>query len=188
MLMDRGTLPSDARQRKIQIHGRQRQLAWHNNKMSHEVDDRWYAPWYAPKPAPPQQQFFNVLIIASQPDHMAHADDNQGWRQEFSYGGLTLPTRGLKYGFQGTSNTKNLVKSHLIHWPEIHEILYSLAIYTMIFPDNQTYSDSPVIFSICIRVCWKTQLFLPLPNSRWRGVATKTYQQASKHPRIIDKL
>ena len=32
----------------------------------------------------------------------------QGWGQEFSDGGLTLPTRGLKYGFQGTINTKNL--------------------------------------------------------------------------------
>ena len=32
----------------------------------------------------------------------------QGWRQEFFDGGLTLPTRGLKYGFQGNINTKNL--------------------------------------------------------------------------------
>ena len=37
----------------------------------------------------------------------------QGWRQEFSYGGLTLPTRGLKYGFQGTINAKNLRKKLL---------------------------------------------------------------------------
>ena len=36
---------------------------------------------------------------------------NQGWRQEFSDGGLTLPTRGLKYGFQGTINAKNLRKN-----------------------------------------------------------------------------
>ena len=36
-----------------------------------------------------------------------------GWRQEFSDGGLTLPTRGLKYGFQGTINTKNLRKNPL---------------------------------------------------------------------------
>ena len=30
----------------------------------------------------------------------------QGWRQEFSDVGLTFPTRGLKYGFQGTVNAK----------------------------------------------------------------------------------
>ena len=34
----------------------------------------------------------------------------QGWRQEFSDGGLTLPTSGLKHGFQGTINTKTLRK------------------------------------------------------------------------------
>ena len=34
----------------------------------------------------------------------------QGWRQEFSDGGLNLPTRGLKYGFLGTINAKNLQK------------------------------------------------------------------------------
>ena len=34
-----------------------------------------------------------------------------GWRQEFSDGGLTLSTRGLKYGFQGTINAKNLQKN-----------------------------------------------------------------------------
>ena len=27
-------------------------------------------------------------------------------------GGLTLPTRGLKYGFQGTINAKNLPQNH----------------------------------------------------------------------------
>ena len=37
----------------------------------------------------------------------------QGWRQEFSDGGLTLPTRGLKHGFQGTINAKNLRKNRL---------------------------------------------------------------------------
>ena len=36
---------------------------------------------------------------------------NQGWRQEFSDGGLTLPTRGLKCGFQGTINDKSLRKN-----------------------------------------------------------------------------
>ena len=36
----------------------------------------------------------------------------QGWRQEFSDGGLTLPTRGLEYSFQGTINAINLRKSH----------------------------------------------------------------------------
>ena len=34
----------------------------------------------------------------------------QGWRKEVSDGGLSLPTRGLKYGFQGTINAKNLRK------------------------------------------------------------------------------
>ena len=38
----------------------------------------------------------------------------QGWRQEFSDGGLTLPTRGLKYGFYGTINAKNLRKNHVL--------------------------------------------------------------------------
>ena len=37
----------------------------------------------------------------------------QGWRQEFSDGGLTLPTSELRYGFQGTINTKNLGKNHV---------------------------------------------------------------------------
>ena len=32
----------------------------------------------------------------------------QGWRKEFSNRGLTLPTRGLKYGYQGIVNAKNL--------------------------------------------------------------------------------
>ena len=35
----------------------------------------------------------------------------QGWRQDFLTGGLTLPTRGLKYGFQGALNAKNLRKN-----------------------------------------------------------------------------
>ena len=38
----------------------------------------------------------------------------QGWRQEFSDGGLTLPMRGLKYGFQGTINAKNLRKNRFL--------------------------------------------------------------------------
>ena len=33
---------------------------------------------------------------------------DQGLRQEFSDRGLTLPTRGLKYGLQGIVNAKNL--------------------------------------------------------------------------------
>ena len=37
----------------------------------------------------------------------------QGWRQEFSDGGLTLPTRGLRYDFQGTVNAKNLRKNRV---------------------------------------------------------------------------
>ena len=36
----------------------------------------------------------------------------QGWRQEFSDGGLTLLKRGLRYGSQGTINTKNIRKNH----------------------------------------------------------------------------
>ena len=39
-------------------------------------------------------------------------DCSQGWCQEVSDRGLTLPTRGLKYGFQGTINAKNIRKSH----------------------------------------------------------------------------
>ena len=35
----------------------------------------------------------------------------QGWRREFSDGGLNLLMRGLKYGFQGTINAKNLRKN-----------------------------------------------------------------------------
>ena len=37
----------------------------------------------------------------------------QGWRQEFSNGGLTLPTSWLKYGFQGTINARNLRKNRV---------------------------------------------------------------------------
>ena len=36
---------------------------------------------------------------------------SQGWHQVFSNGGLTLSMRGLKYGFQGTINAKNIQKS-----------------------------------------------------------------------------
>ena len=32
----------------------------------------------------------------------------QGWCQEFSDGGMTLLMMGLKYGFQGTINDKDL--------------------------------------------------------------------------------
>ena len=35
----------------------------------------------------------------------------QGWHQEFSHRGLTLPTRGQKYGFQCTIHAKNLRKN-----------------------------------------------------------------------------
>ena len=35
----------------------------------------------------------------------------QGWRQEFSDGGLNLTTMGLKYSFHGTINAKNLRKN-----------------------------------------------------------------------------
>ena len=37
-----------------------------------------------------------------------YVSSHQGWRQEFSERGLTLPMRGLKYGFQGIVNAKNL--------------------------------------------------------------------------------
>ena len=33
------------------------------------------------------------------PLSMSYFIIKQGWRQKFSDGGLTLPTRGLKYGF-----------------------------------------------------------------------------------------
>ena len=39
----------------------------------------------------------------------------QGWRRELSDGGLTLPTRGLKYGFLGTVNAKNIRKNRVSH-------------------------------------------------------------------------
>ena len=42
---------------------------------------------------------------------MTHDNTLQGWHQEFSDGGLTLLTRGLKYGFQGTINAKDLQKN-----------------------------------------------------------------------------
>ena len=35
-------------------------------------------------------------------------DLTQGGARDFPTGGLTLPTRGLKYGFQGIVNAKNL--------------------------------------------------------------------------------
>ena len=38
---------------------------------------------------------------------------SRGSARNFPTGGLTLPTRGLKYGFQGTINAKNLRKSHV---------------------------------------------------------------------------
>ena len=38
---------------------------------------------------------------------------DQGWSQEFYDGGQNLPTRGLKYGFQGTINAKYLRKKLL---------------------------------------------------------------------------
>ena len=34
----------------------------------------------------------------------------RGGARNFSYWGLNLPTRGLKYGFHGTINAKNLQK------------------------------------------------------------------------------
>ena len=41
---------------------------------------------------------------------LAVVSEIQGWRQEFSNRGLTLPKRGLKYGFQCILNAKNLRK------------------------------------------------------------------------------
>ena len=37
----------------------------------------------------------------------------QWWRQEFSDGGLTLPTRGIKYNLQGAINAKNVRKNRV---------------------------------------------------------------------------
>ena len=48
--------------------------------------------------------------IHSKKQERIHSFAMQGWRQECYDGGLTLPTRGLKYGFQGTMNAKNLRK------------------------------------------------------------------------------
>ena len=41
----------------------------------------------------------------------------QGWRQEFSDGGLTLPTRGLKYSFQGTIKIPKISEKIAFHLP-----------------------------------------------------------------------
>ena len=40
----------------------------------------------------------------------------RGGARNFSDGGLTLPTRGLKYGFQGTINAKKFGKNRF-HLP-----------------------------------------------------------------------
>ena len=42
--------------------------------------------------------------------HSFVSGSDQGWRQEFSDGGLTSD-EGAKYGFQGTKNAKNLRKN-----------------------------------------------------------------------------
>ena len=42
---------------------------------------------------------------------MAVGPHTRGGAKSFPTGGLTLPTRGLKYGFQGTINAKNLRKN-----------------------------------------------------------------------------
>ena len=65
----------------------------------------------------PDTEDNSFVIILSKPLRtVRHLHDRNGtvpfleWRQEFSDGGLILPTRGLKYGFQGTINAKNLRK------------------------------------------------------------------------------
>ena len=52
----------------------------------------------------------SILTTPTLTDRLSYT---QGWRQEFSDGELTLPTRGLKYGFQGTINAKNLRKNRV---------------------------------------------------------------------------
>ena len=59
-----------------------------------------------------QIALFLVLVVLSS-TYLLHCQI-QGWRQEFSDGGLTLPTRGLEYGFQGTINAKNLRKNRFL--------------------------------------------------------------------------
>ena len=39
---------------------------------------------------------------------MENCDTGRGGARNFQTGGLTLPTRGLKYSFQGIVNAKNL--------------------------------------------------------------------------------
>ena len=52
-----------------------------------------------------------VILFLVFSRHMSNP--SQGWRQEFSDGGLALLTRGLKYGFQSTINAKNLRKNRV---------------------------------------------------------------------------
>ena len=42
--------------------------------------------------------------------------DTQGWRQDFFDRGVTLPMRELKYGFEGTINTK-ILRKIVFHLP-----------------------------------------------------------------------
>ena len=51
-----------------------------------------------------------IRVVDSFP-RLKNRSSGQGWRLEFADGGLNLPTRGLKHGFQGTINTKNLRKN-----------------------------------------------------------------------------
>ena len=48
----------------------------------------------------------NLLHIFSSIQHVT----KQEWRQEFSDGGIVLPTRGLKYSCHDAISTKNLLK------------------------------------------------------------------------------
>ena len=43
-------------------------------------------------------------------NEIAVVSRRHGWRQEFSYGGLTLRTRGAKMRFSGIMNIKNICK------------------------------------------------------------------------------
>ena len=48
-----------------------------------------------------------------QPESLLHVVAGRGGARNFPTGGLTLPTRGLKYRFQGTVNAKNLRKNRV---------------------------------------------------------------------------
>ena len=78
---------------------------WYSNSLIH---NRVYVQYSVLNNMPSWQHEYGLLQLLpfEMSQYMA-----KGWRQEFSDGGLTLPKRGLKYGFYGTINAKNLRKN-----------------------------------------------------------------------------